>query len=148
MLTEYEGMVFNVEIRGAEADIWKYIPVDGFKKVTIPGGVTYYEKTVRIKDIGELFSVSFVAFVDGRRFIIDSVNNNNVNVLCDDREYAEKHNYSEIEHGVWISAKPMDMFDKFQMEKLFEDSTEMVVLTMNKNQMVDAWNKYVREVEI
>lgn len=148
MLTEYDGKVFRVKIRGDEADIWKYIPVDGFTKATNSRGVTYYKKTVSIKDIGDLFGVLFVAFGDGRQFIIDSVNNNNIRVLCDSRKYAEEHDFSEIERGVWISAKPMDMFDKFQMEKLFEDSAEMVVLTMNKNQMIDAWNKYVREVEI
>ena len=148
MLTEYDGKVFRVKIRGDKADIWKYIPVDGFPKATNSRGVTYYKKTVSIKDIGELFEVLFVVFGDGRRFTISSVNNNNIMVLCDSRKYAEEHDFSEIERGVWISAKSIDMFDKFQMIKSIVGRTEKEVLTMNKNQMVDAWNKYVREVEI
>ena len=148
MLTEYDGKVFRVKIRGDKADIWKYIPVDGFPKATNSRGVTYYKKTVSIKDIGELFEVLFVVFGDGRRFTISSVNNNNIMVLCDSRKYAEEHGFSELERGVWIAEKSIDLFDKIQMKKLFEDTNEDTITDLNKQQFIDMWNKYEFEPSI
>lgn len=146
MLTEYDGQIFNAEINGQKVNLWKYVPVDGFQKVTTEYGITYYEKTITIEEINGFFNVSFLAFLKDRKFIITSLDGNNLNVLCDDREYAETHGFSEIEHGVWVSRQSIENFDRFQLIKSFENSNNQTVLNINKEQIADLWQKYVKEV--
>ncbi len=148
MLTEYNGQIFNAEINGQKVSLWKYVPVNGFQKVTTGRGITYYEKTIAIEEIKEFFSVSFLAFFKNRRFVITSLNGNNLNVLCDDREYAEAHGFTEMEQGVWASRWSIGKFDSFQLIKSIENRNDRTVLNISKEQITDLWQRYVKEVNV
>lgn len=147
MLAEYNGQIFNAEINGRKVNLWKYIPVNGFQKVTTSRGITYYEKAVAIEEINDLFTVSFLAFLKDRKFVITSLDGNNLNVLCDDREYAEAHGFTEMEHGVWVSKQTIEKFDRFQLVKSIENCSNKTVLNISKEQVKDLWQKYVKEVD-
>ena len=146
MLTEYNGQIFNAEINGQKVNLWKYVPVKGFQKVTAGRGITYYAKTIAIEEINDFFSVSFLAYLKDRKFVITAFDGNNLNVLCNDREYAEAHGFSEMEHGVWVSKQSIEKFDKFQLIKSIENCNDKTVLNISKEQITDLWRKYVKEV--
>ncbi len=148
MLTEYEGKIFNAEIKGDQVSIWKYVFVEGFEKYQTRRGITYFEKTVPITKIGELFSITFIALIGNRHFVVNSLDAGKLNVISDDQEYAYSHGFSELEHGVWITQKSLAEFDGFQMIKAIENSSERVTVTLNNEQLEDMWNKYVKEVSI
>lgn len=145
MLAEYNGQIFNAEINEQKVSLWKYVPVKGFQKVTTERGITYYEKTIAIEEINNFFSISFLACLKDRKFVITSFDGNNLNVLCDDREYAETHGFSEVEHGVWVSRQSIEKFDRFQLIKSV-NSNDKTVLSISKEQITDLWQKYVKEV--
>ena len=105
-------------------------------------------KSVSVEDIEELFSVTFLAISNGRQFVIASLDGNDLNVSCDDREYAEAHGFSEIEHGVWISKKPLNSFDEFQFVKFVETCNEKTVLNIEREQLTKLWLVYVQEVNL
>lgn len=46
MLVEYKNEIFNAEPQGKKINIWKYVPVEGFEKITNRRGITYYEKNI------------------------------------------------------------------------------------------------------
>lgn len=93
VLTDYQGKVFNAEIKGDKVNIWKYVPVEDFKKVTIRLGRTYYEKIVDMSEVGSFYSVRFLAYKDNRRFLIKSYTNDDLVIICDDQEYAKANGY-------------------------------------------------------
>ena len=156
MLTEYKGQVFNVSIEGNQAKLWIYKFVEGFKKYTTEyttdnGNyeLTYYEKIVPITEISGLFSIIFEVFIGELPFSIDDVReNNNIVVLCSNIDYANEHGFSELERGVWIAEKSIDLFDKIQMKKCNEDTNEDTITDLNKQQFIDMWNKYEFEPSI
>ena len=121
MLTEYKGQIYNAEIQGNNICIWKYIPVKGFEKVVTRRGLTYYEKTVDMSEVGPFYSVTFIVFKDKMKCTVKSFLNGKIEVICDDREYAETHGLSEVEHGVWCAQKQVDYFDKIQLIKSIEN---------------------------
>lgn len=141
MLTEYKGQIFNAEIRGDQVNIWKYVPVAGFQRMITNRERIYYEKIVPLEDVKEFFNVTFLAFADERRFVITSLNGDNLNVLCDDREYAEAHGFTEIERGVWISKRTLDEFEKFQLVKSVENCNEKTVLNISKERLAELWKE-------
>ena len=146
MLTEYQGQIFNAEMKEGQVNIWKCVPVTGFQKVTTSRGITYYEKNVPAEDVKLFFSVTFLALIKGKRFVITSLDKNSLNVLCDDREYAETHGFTEMEHGVWISKKALQDFDDFELIKSIENSNEKIVMKIEPDQITELWLKYVKEV--
>lgn len=148
MLTEYKGQIFNAEVSDGQVNIWKYVPVKEFQKVTTSRGITHYQKTVPIGDVKEFFSVTFLAFVNGKRFVITSLDESSLNVLCDDREYAETHGFTEMEHDVWISKQTLEEFEEFQLIKSIENCDEKTVLNIRRDQITELWLKYVKEVNI
>lgn len=148
MLTEYNGKVFNAEINGNKISIWKYIPVEGFNKVTTRRGITYYEKIVDVNEVSSFFSVSFIAVKNNMRFTVKSFINEKIEVLCDDCEYAKAHDFTEIEHGVWCSRNTVDYYEKFQLIKSIQDSNERNVKDLSQKDFEDAWKQYVKEVGI
>lgn len=148
MLTEYNGKVFNAEINGNKISIWKYIPVEGFNKVTTRRGITYYEKVVDVNDVNSFFSVSFIAVKNNMQFTVKSFVNGKIEVICDDCEYAKTHNFTEIEHGVWCSRNTVDDYEKFQLIKSIQNSNERVVKDISQKDFSEAWKKYVKEVGI
>lgn len=148
MLTEYKGQIYNAEIQGNNICIWKYIPVKGFEKVVTRRGLTYYEKTVDMSEVGPFYSVSFIVFKDKMKFTVKSFLNGKIEVICDDREYAETHGLSEVEHGVWCAQKQVDYFDKIQLIKSIENSDEKESKELSVNEFIEAWRVYVKEVGI
>ena len=148
MLTEYKGKVFNAEINGNLVTIWKYVFVEGFKRVQTRRGITYYEKIVPKNEVGEFFSVTFFACIMNRRFIVNSLESDKLDVICDDQEYAETHDFSELEHGVWIKKMTLEEFDTFKMIKSIENSDETLEMNLNSEQLKNMWNIYIKEVDI
>lgn len=67
MLTEYEGEIFNAGKNADSVSIWKYIPIKGFEKHTTRRGITYYEKVIKMEDVGELFDITFRALMNDKK---------------------------------------------------------------------------------
>ena len=148
MLTEYKGSIFNAEINGDSVSIWKYVPVDGFNEVKTRRGITFYEKIVDKNDVGYFFSVIFNAYNADKKFVVKSVIDGEIEVICDDKEYAESHGFSEIEHGVWCKRNTLDNYNRFQLVKCEENSDDEEYEELDKAGFVNAWRVYVKEVEI
>lgn len=149
MLTEYMGDVFSAEIRGDKVDLWKYTPVDGFKIKKTIREITYYEKTVDLKNIECFFSVRFIAVrYDRREFIIKNYIDNSIDVICDDAEYAAKNNFVEVDHGVWIARLKLTDFKGYEMILIDEGGLGTKVIKLDKEGLVTAWKRYVQDVSI
>lgn len=147
MLTEYKGEIFNVEKNADSVSIWKYIPIKGFEKHTTRRGITYYEKVIKMEDVGELFDITFRALMNDKEFIVKSMNNRKIDVICDDYEYSKANGFSEMEHGVWSKRFPIDAFSEFHLVKSVENSKQKEVKMLSVKEFIDAWRKYVIGVE-
>ena len=73
MLVEYNNDVFNAELQGNKVNIWKYVPVDWFKKAQTRKGIVYYENYVSTSETSKPFSVSFFAEKNEKKYIIHSI---------------------------------------------------------------------------
>lgn len=147
MLTEYEGEIFNVKKNADSVSIWKYIPIEGFEKHTTRRGITYYEKVIKMEEVGELFDITFTALINDKKFIVKSMNNKKIDVICDDYEYSKANGFSEIEHGVWSKRLPIDTFSKFDLVKSVENSKRKEVKMLSVKEFIEAYGKYVIGVE-
>jgi hypothetical protein len=127
-------------------DIWKYRPVDGFKKVTTGRGITYYEQAIALSKDMEFFSVTFTCRLDGHDYIITNVLNDAVDLICDSQKYAKAHEFLEIERGVWVCRKPINDFTEFVMIKRSSRGSEQYRLSADELKAM--WDKYVTEVSI
>lgn len=148
MLTEFSGNIFNAEINGETVCIWKYVPVDGFNEKKTRRGIAYFEKTVNRNDVGTFFSVVFYAFIEDKKFIVKAFVDGEIEVICDDKEYAELHGFSEVEHGVWCKRSIVDDYDEFHLVKCEENSDVKEFEVLDKVGLKNAWRIYVSEVEI
>ena len=143
MLTEYKGEIFNIEKRGKKADIWRYTPVDGFRKTDIGrGGIICYEKTVNLKDTNGCFTVAFRAFSNGLDFFVSDVRGNDVVVLTGNATYAKEHGFHEVDRPLWIAQITNESFDEFEMIMHNVENGEDTVTKMDWTQMKIAWSRY------
>ncbi len=146
MLTEYQSEVFNVAIEGNKACIWKYVPVSGFKELKTGRGFTYYEKTVDVKDISELFSVSFIAVMEEKQFAINSIQCDTADIICTNMDYAEANGFQKIERGIWIKRCSIELFEKVIMIKHNEENGRSIEIELKVSELEEYWNKYSKEV--
>ena len=148
MLTEYNGNIYNAEINGDLVNIWKYVPVHEFEKKRTRRGVTYYEKNVKTDEVSPFFSVLFKVYHDGKTFVINSLEKDYLDLLCDDEIYAKSHGFVEIERGVWETRLPIEMFSEIIMLKKFEGSNENEIKNIPAVDFEKTWNRYVKDVNI
>ncbi len=55
MIAKYNGQYFRTGLPKAEMVLQRYAPAEGFEEITVFGGLKYYQKTVPISDLQELF---------------------------------------------------------------------------------------------
>lgn len=145
MLAEYRGNVFNAEEKGDVVIIWRYVPTEGFERHATRRGTVYYERTITAEEAGELFDVTFMALMNGRKFVIRRVYGGKIDIICDDCRYAEENGFAETEHGVWSRQFPADAFSGFVLVKCIENSRQKDVRKLNTEEFAECWKRYVEE---
>ena len=146
MLAEYKEEICNVEEVGEYARLWKYFPILDFNEKETRRGIKYYEKKVLLTEISSLFSVSFFCTIENRKFFIRNFWNNKVDIICDNAKYANEHNFVEVERGVWTERKSVDELDNFCMVRKDKGSDERTSINLTREEFIEAWKKYVSEV--
>lgn len=71
-----------------------------------------------------------------------------IEVICDDREYAEFQGFSETEHGVWCMRSTLDNYNRYQMVKCEENSDAKEFKELDEVEFVKTWRIYAKEVGI
>ncbi len=148
MLVEYNNDVFNAEIEGDKVNIWKYVPVNGFEKVQTQRGIVYYEGHVSKEEISEPFSVSFFAETDDRKYIINTIADKKMTIMCDDQEFAIATGFKETEHGIWVKTVDIESFEVFSMIRYVQNSSDRMLQRLNSTELLDCWKRYVKDVSI
>lgn len=146
MLAEFRNMVFNCEIKGESACLWKYVPVEGFDRKFTRRGVVYYEKTVNLKDMSVPFFIEFFVLRDGLTFSITDFRDGQAKCICGNSVYAENHGFTEMERGVWMTCIPIRSFDEVIMEKRSENPFDCRRKTLSIGEFEKAWEYYRRDV--
>lgn len=148
MLVEYNNDVFNAELHGNKVNIWKYVPVDGSKKAQTRKGIVYYENYVSTSETSKPFSVSFFAEKNEKKYIIHSIIDKKMTIVCDDHEFAIASGFKELEHGVWIKTVDIDSFESFWMVKYVQDNNDKIVQKLNSTELLVCWEKYIKDVSM
>ena len=107
--------------------------------------ITCYEKTIDINEINNFFEVKFIAEINNKQFIIISIKDDIIEVVCDDYKYAKEHDFKEIEHGVWIKNVSCSSFDKFLLIKIIQDKFGNIteeIKELDKDKLIKNWNFY------
>lgn len=94
-----------------------------------------------MEEVGELFDITFRALINDKKFIVKSMNNKKIDVICDDYEYSKANGFSEIEHGVWSKRFPIDTFSEFDLVKSVENSKQKEVKILSVKEFIEAWGK-------
>ena len=55
MIAKYNGQYFRTGLPKTEMVLQRYAPAEGFEEITVLGSLKYYQKTVPISDLQELF---------------------------------------------------------------------------------------------
>ncbi len=125
MIGLYNGRVFCVDMTAQPIDIWRYDYVDGFKKATTRKGTTYYEKSVDITELDEIFDVGFSVKWHGE-WIFGQPKSNNSEIYSvvgsDLREFAQNNGFSEGDRDrgsvvTWWKTFPIDECEEFRTSK-------------------------------
>lgn len=145
MLAEYRGNVFNAGRKGDVVIIWRYVLTEGFERHTTRRGTVYYERTITAEEAGELFDVTFMALMSGRKFVVRSVHGGTIDIICDDCRYAEENGFAETDHGVWSRQLHADAFSGFVLMKCIENSRQKDVRKLNAEEFAECWKRYVKE---
>lgn len=145
VLAEYRGNVFNAERKGDVVIIWRYVPTEGFERHATRRGTVYYERTITAEEAGELFDVTFMALMDGRKFVVRSVHGGIIDIICDDCRHAEENGFAETDHGVWSRQLHADAFSGFVLMKCIENSRQKDVRKLNAEEFAECWKRYVEE---
>lgn len=146
MLVEYNNNVYNAEVIGDNVNIWKYVPVDGFKKAQTHRGTVYYENYVPKSEVGELFSVAFYTMKDEKKYIIKSLCGEKMTIICDDMEFANSNGFKEFEHGVWEKTVEKSFSNSFLMVKYIQNSEKAEEIAVSETELPIFWTKYVQEL--
>ena len=65
MIAKYNNEYFHTGLPKAEMVLSRYAPAEGFKEITVFGGLKYYQKTVPFSDLQELFLEHFSVVYQG-----------------------------------------------------------------------------------
>ena len=146
MIAKYQNNYFKISMRDGIADLWCYLPVDGFDVVVESDGFTYYEKFVPLAEIDEIFDVGFSAKWHGKWCGSSPLENNEVQLITNDRQFARKYDMEEFEHEVFWRSASMDECTEFKME--IEDVVKETsqIKTITRTEFIDSYQRYVRDL--
>lgn len=135
MIGKYNKMYFCIDVSETPYNIWRYDFVEGFDKGVTKRGTVYYEKFVLPEELEEIIDVDFsIKWNDKWCGASYSSKKNIVGITSGDKKFAEKHNFTTVERGVYASAIPIEECQAFRMyiRHLGEDERLYKELTMDE----------------
>jgi hypothetical protein len=146
MLTEYNGQVFKADRYGVEVLLWRYTPVDGFKKKINSKGVPYYETNVGMGDVWDFFTVQFYVEDEDERLLINGLHIFLLDLISTDGSYAEAHGFvpCKEQEGTFTGRRRVTEFKRFIMVKTTDKGDIQTELSLTE--FFEKWRIYKTEV--
>ncbi len=134
MIAKYNDIYCNVDLSKSPINIWIYQSVNGFSEGITRRGTKYYEKFVELDELDEVFDVGFSAKWNGKWCGVSPLNNNKVQLICGNRDFAIEHEMEEFERGVFWCSADIGECTEFRMmkENFLTKEKETIFLTKDE----------------
>lgn len=147
MIAKYKGHYCNVDVLKKPIEIWVYQPIEGFVKGVTKRGTVYYEKTVSLKELDDVFEVGFSVCWDGQWCgIYYNADKELLSLHTSDRKFADNHGMTELERGAYSCAKPASCFSEYRLWTKKLNSKEDVFTMVSYDEFKTLWTEMISDL--
>lgn len=118
MVAKYRENYFCIDLSCNPVQIWSYTPVSGFEEKKTRRGTIYYEKSIGLSELDEVFDVGFSAFWNGAWCGVHySAKTDEVGLYSNDLNFAQKYGMRELERFAYEIVVPASSVEQYRFTR-------------------------------